>query len=73
MQERPPSRSEHTGLGLKDGLGSGVSGKRRQFLGAVWVDWRGPEPVFPPGAVLHAKTPPCPPQLVLNLFIQKIK
>lgn len=45
--------SEHGGLGLQDGLRSGVPGKRSRVFGAVPADRHGVQPVVPPHVALE--------------------
>ena len=67
-ENEPPPRSEHGGLGLQDGLGSGVPGELGGVFDVVPAGCCGVQLVVPPHVTLERYTSPLPPKLALNLL-----
>jgi len=63
----PSGSSQHRGLRLQDGLGSGVAVKLHRVLGAVPGGEGAVEEVFSPQTAVQTHTSPLSLQLALNL------
>lgn len=62
-------RSDHGGLSLQDGLGSGVPGKL--IFDSISAHGHSMQPVVPSDVPLQRQTPPRPPQLALHLAVEE--